>query len=1002
MDIVDSIRANREIGAQLLEREYKPRLIAVASRFCSDKTEIEALVYRTMDEAVRHIETLTNPESFFGWMCGIMSNQYGKLSRRKINEQIVYPGTLPEVADDGAANVVKAIDEGLLREAIDDLPPKLRETVLLRYFMDMPLLQIARFLTIPVGTVNSRLHMARTVLAMRLGAKLRKPAVALVAAGLFLLASAAVVSGLHGMAEPTNQEIESAAVERRILDSSGEISDSVPVSPNGDGAWTFSGLSTSQPLNSSSKEKATMKQTTIGSLFRSAVRGISMIAMTAIAANATYGDDPYIEGDGTSGISTGYRMKGTSRLEVDFAMVDVSDTSTWNECRIFGTDNSTFEPTLQTCVYATYTAANGNKFFRVRAKTSASSSQPTKYKSGVDTGRHTVVFDLPNAKMVFMTGGVTNSYGYSDGGTDKTVDAGVSFAGEESSMPLSLFGRWGNAYATAFANMARVRIYGVKIYESDVLVHDFVPCLKDGVACFKDLKNGGFIIGENASAFTAGGDVQTFADDAYVSTAANADGGKLYFDTGYKATAKTAVALDCALTVNTNLAGSIWRLFQGSSPVFDFNLNGNNGLRYQAFNGYKNDFTTVFKEILYDDKDVRRTFYLDNRGQAAVVTSGHTNQLVTFSQTSTSANTVSIKLASNSGGNSDFAAIKIYGCKIWENGTLVRDFAPYVNNGTPGLRDNLTGAFIAASRGSGDSTSALACGGAIADDAYLQSSGTANISTGYKMNGASRLEVDFSLISTATQQRLFGTDSGENFKTYLYIDGQSHYSMVTPFGQIYTTHTADTIRHTGIIDVNHGWAGLVTGCTTNWSKTTATSYAGQEADNALPLFGRGGAYATERIYSVRIYESDALVHEFIPYGRGAVTGLYDTVTGDIISNGSSFSFGGVGQDYGQLKAYIKPGYAAELGHSETTTLVAYAPGATSYRWLMDGESLEGGSDGTLEVFWTRGGTAGPGGSKTHVYQAIAIYGDFYGVTRESEPEAAAIRCRPLGTAITLK
>ena len=187
MDIVDSIRANREIGAQLLEREYKPRLIAVASRFCSDKTEVEALVYRTMDEAVRHIETLTNPESFFGWMCGIMSNQYGKLSRRKINEQIVYPGTLPEVADDGAANVVKAIDEGLLREAIDDLPPKLRETVLLRYFMDMPLLQIARFLTIPVGTVNSRLHMARTVLAMRLGAKLKKPAVALVAAGLFLL-----------------------------------------------------------------------------------------------------------------------------------------------------------------------------------------------------------------------------------------------------------------------------------------------------------------------------------------------------------------------------------------------------------------------------------------------------------------------------------------------------------------------------------------------------------------------------------------------------------------------------------------------------------------------------------------------------------------------------------------------------------------------------------------------------------------------------------------------
>ena len=698
-------------------------------------------------------------------------------------------------------------------------------------------------------------------------------------------------------------------------------------------------------------------------------------------------DAPYIESDGTSGISTGYRMKGTSRLEVEFAMVDVSDTSAWNECRIFGTDNSTYEPTLQTCVYATYTASNGNRWFRVRAKASASSSQPTKFKSGVDTDKHTVVFDLPNAKMVFMTGGVTNSYGYSDGGTDKTVDAGVSFAGEEATMPLSLFGRWGNAHATAFANMAGVRIYGVKIYESDVLVRDFVPCLKDGVACFKDLVNGGFIIGENAAAFTAGGDVQTFADDAYVSTAANADGGKLYFDTGYKTTDKSAVALDCALTVNRNLGSAIWRLFQeGSGNIFDFNLNGNNGLRYQVAGTYKNDFTTAFKETLYDDKDVRRTFYLDNRGQASVVTSGYTNQLVTFTQSSSISHSYSLRLASNWANNNDFAAIKIYGCKIWENGALVRDFTPYVNNGTPGLRDSITGAFIAASRGSGDSTSALAYGGAIVEDAYLQSAGTANMSTGYKMNGSSRLEVDFSLISTATQQRLFGTDSGETFKTYLYIDGQSHYSMVTPFGQIYTTHTADTIRHTGIIDMNHGWAGLVTGCTTNWSKTTTTSYAGQTADNALPLFGRGGAYATERIYSVRIFESDELKHEFLPFSRGGVVGFYDTVTGNVISNGSSFTFGGKGQDGGQLKAYVNPQHAATVSSGHTVSLTAYAPGASRYRWLMDGEPVAGGTDGTLAVEWAKGGTRTEEGHQ-HAYQAIALF-DIGGAAVESEPSAS--------------
>ena len=69
--------------------------------------------------------------------------------------------------------------------------------------------------------------------------------------------------------------------------------------------------------------------------------------------------------------------------------------------------------------------------------------------------------------------------------------------------------------------------------------------------------------------------------------------------------------------------------------------------------------------------------------------------------------------------------------------------------------------------------------------------------------------------------------------------------MVYPWGQKYTYHTADTIRHTAIIDVNHGWAGLVTGTTTNWYSETDTSYAGQEAAQALPLFGRSGTYAKD-------------------------------------------------------------------------------------------------------------------------------------------------------------
>ena len=705
-----------------------------------------------------------------------------------------------------------------------------------------------------------------------------------------------------------------------------------------------------------------------------------------VAVPTAHAEDAYIESvqqANTSGISTGYRMKGTSRVEVDFALATTDSCAQW---RIFGSDAQ--ESSLMTYMYI-----DGSSQYTLIVKPNGMSRYTTYV---ADTQRHTAVIDLYHSGLHFITAGVTNW----------TTTAETSFSGREADLPLSIFGRYSNAYANKFELCAKARIYGVKIYENDVPVHDFVPCLKEGVACFKDIIGGGFITGEDVAKFTAGGDVPTYDDDCYVSTAANASGSKLYIDTGYKVSDKTAVAIDCSFSVNTNLAASPWSMFDCNGGTrFNINFNRWYGLRFCA--GGNSDVTTLAAAFgaPEDDKDVRRTFVLDNLNTfVAGVTSGFTNKTASFTvSTSSIANGTTLKLASDPWANGSYAALKIYGCKIWEGGVLVRDFVPYVDNGIPGMRDNLTGMF-AAGKDASSGGDMLAYGGSIGgeQDAYLQSAGSANISTGYKMNGNSRVEVDFALTTTNSceQWRIFGTDGDTSFKTWLYLDGDAHYSMVTPWGQKYTTHTADTIRHTAIIDVNHGWSGLVTGSTTNWSMTTSDSYAGQEADYALPLFGRNYCFAKERIYSVRIYESDVLVHEFIPYdGRGDVAGFYDTVTGEVVSNGSSFTFGGAGQDHGQLKAYIKPGYAKQIYSNATTTLTAYAPGATSYRWLMDGEPVAGGTDGVFNVSWARGGTETEQGYR-HTYQAIAVFEDFYGVTRESEPTAAAeVTSLPRGLAI---
>lgn len=55
----------------------------------------------------------------------------------------------------------------LLRRELERLPADQREILVLREYLDLPYAEIARVLSIPAGTVMSRLHRARTALADR-------------------------------------------------------------------------------------------------------------------------------------------------------------------------------------------------------------------------------------------------------------------------------------------------------------------------------------------------------------------------------------------------------------------------------------------------------------------------------------------------------------------------------------------------------------------------------------------------------------------------------------------------------------------------------------------------------------------------------------------------------------------------------------------------------------------------------------------------------------------
>ena len=407
----------------------------------------------------------------------------------------------------------------------------------------------------------------------------------------------------------------------------------------------------------------------------------------------------YIESDGTSGISTGYKLKSTTRIEVDFAIVTTNGTSTG---RIFGADRSHTALKLSGSLYIDASGywrihvGNGTNYKDHYLKGGATSGTLNLF----DTLRHTAIIDYTN--KVFSIDGINGAKlenGFQTSPSVYPVD------GSECIEPLALFARQ-NA-SGVFERQSKARIYRVKIYENDTLVHDFQPFVSGGVPGFRDAKTSTFICNEGApdGAFTAVG-ASTTDTSPYVETL-RAD--SRYIDTGYLVTANSKVAIDYA-PAEERTAGDTWYLFCAKDTHNYAAYINDRGFGFINSASWKMD---VGADVGASAVNVRRTAILDNpESLGVIITEGVTNATCTTA-TGGPFSRLTLKLATQQNAAANFASIRIYGCKVWEkeNGEYVlkRDYVPTINDGVAGLRD-VTDNDTTFRPGSG--TSPLAYGGA--------------------------------------------------------------------------------------------------------------------------------------------------------------------------------------------------------------------------------------------------------------------------------------------------
>src|SRR6201997_1291339 len=157
-----SLAGFEELAMPLFDSLYN-----FASWLVRDKTNAEDLVQETYLKALRSFASFQPGTNFRAWMFRILRNTFlssrSTLDRRltvQIDSEDDVP-LLPATSTTPESLLIERSQQNVVRDAIEQLPVTFREVLLLCDVEDASYREISEILSIPVGTVMSRLARAR-------------------------------------------------------------------------------------------------------------------------------------------------------------------------------------------------------------------------------------------------------------------------------------------------------------------------------------------------------------------------------------------------------------------------------------------------------------------------------------------------------------------------------------------------------------------------------------------------------------------------------------------------------------------------------------------------------------------------------------------------------------------------------------------------------------------------------------------------------------------------
>ena len=557
----------------------------------------------------------------------------------------------------------------------------------------------------------------------------------------------------------------------------------------------------------------------------------------------------YLESTGTQYIDTGVNADSDLGFDVSYK---------WDT---FNTANSRFLGVIK---------QDGTTYLRHHSSDSSSSfayfvsTEKTDIQTVATTGFHTFKYDSVSKNFNYDGTEIAAT-------TPTTFNVGLNFW---------LFGRNGNI--ESLKSYASVKIHSAKLYDKSTLVRDFIPVLDNvGRPAMYDKVSKQLFYNAGTGEFNYGRQIipvkylESFrpnTSEGYALTQ--------YIDTKIIPNQNTKIILDAEMTKNytTSSASDYYETLIGSfkSPVgFRIHYHINSGKGYFGYilgsssNSYTNLVEADLNRHIFVLDAKNSVFSIDNNSyQSSYSMSGEQNPMALFAQRGTSAFNAS-------------ANMKCYGCKIYNDNTLVRDFIPCKDENNVGfMLDTVeskvylnigTGSFVVGEEAYDYKDTVRFLKDKIIGDLprgytrveYLESSGTQYIDTGYKPNTNTRTvgRVRFNSFVGSPANYIFGVFSSPN--NYGFNIGAARQYFNVPWG------TSSGIKLNIIPHLNTDYEFDIskTGYLINGQSYGDVSAESVNSTRNMYLFWSNGTSASGmngRIYYCKIYDNDTLVRDFIP------------------------------------------------------------------------------------------------------------------------------------------